>query len=475
MLLDRIDTLCRGACRLAPDQPVIVGVSGGPDSLCLLDLLVRLGYPLIVAHFDHGLRLEAQEDARAVADVAAGYQLPFVTDRADVRALAASQKQTIEEAGRAARYRFLFDQARQVGAQAVAVGHNADDQVETVLMHLLRGAGLSGLKGMNFRSVLPEWDDRVPLVRPLLSTWREEVDAYCAERELSPRQDASNQDVTYYRNRLRRDLVPYLQSYNPRVKELIWRSAETLAGDAEIVTAVAQEAWVSCAPECGPGYQSLSLPVFRKLLPGLQRRVLRQAISRLRPGLRDVDFEAVERGVAFALSPASTGQMDFLQGLRLFIELDRLYLADWGADLPVEAYPQVETGWEGLITVPGTLDLPHGWRITAEYIPIDSYPPAIPRDDPSEGWLDAETLDLPLLVHAPAPGIRFQPLGMAGRSLKLSDFWVNEKLPRRLRPGWPLVFSGDTLAWIPFYRPAHPFRVRESTRKAVRLIITRNQ
>src|SRR5512143_2120761 len=153
-------------CGLDPQKPLLAGVSGGPDSLCLLDILHSAGYPVIVAHFNHHLRPEADEEAASVAGLAQDLGLAFVTDSADVNKYAAENSLSLEEAARLLRYRFLFRVARERSAQAVAVGHTADDQVETILMHFLRGAGLAGLKGMEVRTHLPVFDAGIPLVRP---------------------------------------------------------------------------------------------------------------------------------------------------------------------------------------------------------------------------------------------------------------------------------------------------------------------
>ena len=192
VMFRRIQSILQHNCQLVINKPVVIGVSGGPDSLCLLDLLWRMQYLLIVTHLNHSLRAEADDEARLVEEEAGKRCLPFVTQKMDVRAYAEHRKVSIEEAARTARYNFLFDQARRLGAQAVIVGHTADDQVETVLMHLLRGAGLAGLIGMEYSTVLREFDERIPLVRPLLSTWREQINAYIADRSLSPVTDESN-------------------------------------------------------------------------------------------------------------------------------------------------------------------------------------------------------------------------------------------------------------------------------------------
>ncbi len=470
MLLDQLQTICQKECGLRAGLPVLVGVSGGPDSLCLLDALHRLGYPLVAACFNHGLRPEADAEVEFVAAQARERGLLFVTAKEDVSDLARREKLTIEEAARVARYRFLFSQARQAGAQAVAVAHNADDQVETVLMHLLRGSGLAGLRGMAYRARIPDWDERIPLVRPLLATWRADIVAYCAERGLSPVQDASNLNTTYYRNRLRHELLPYLQEYNPRVKEVFWRMSMTLAGDYALVEDLAGRVWENCVVEALPNRVALSLPVFASLPRALQRAVLRRAVGLLRPHLRDFDFEAVERGVDFALSPTRTHQMDLLQNLRLWVEPERLYLSEWNRPLGAGEYPQIPPGAELTLPVPGRVDLGEGWALSAELVPpehMHAHPDR--RADPSQAWLDADSLQFPLRVATRTPGLRFQPLGMEGRSLKLADFWVNVRLPVRARAGFPLVFSGGVLAWAPLFRPAHPFRITHQTRRAVHL------
>ena len=157
-MAENIESILSDECGLVKDRPVVVGVSGGPDSLCLMETLRQAGYPVIVAHFNHQLRPESSQDARMVEKTAARLMLGCIIDGANVRAYAEQEKLSIEEAARNLRYRFMFRLARERNAQAVAVGHTADDQVETVLMHFLRGSALTGLKGMSFRSFLKVFD-----------------------------------------------------------------------------------------------------------------------------------------------------------------------------------------------------------------------------------------------------------------------------------------------------------------------------
>jgi tRNA(Ile)-lysidine synthase len=211
---DRVGIILRERCRLQPGDRMVLGVSGGADSLSLMDLFVRLGYSPVISHFDHQLRPGSGQDAAQVREWSDDLGLAFILGSQDVRAYAA----TLSLGCRETRYRFLCRAAEEVGATAVAVAHTADDQVETVLMHLLRGSGLAGLRGMAVRALPNPWNEEIALVRPLLSFWRAEILAYCADRGLQPRTDPTNQDPTFFRNRLRRELIPYLETFNPEIR-----------------------------------------------------------------------------------------------------------------------------------------------------------------------------------------------------------------------------------------------------------------
>lgn len=483
MKLEQLAEIAQKDCEIAPDAPLIVGVSGGPDSLCLLDGLFRLGFSVVAAHFDHALRPDSAQDAESMREAARRMGVPFVTDRQDAAAFARQERMTLEEAARALRYRFLFACARQIQAQAVAVGHTADDQVETVLMHLLRGAGLAGLAGMAYRVVLPDWDDRIPLARPLLPFWREETLAYCQERGLSPIFDPTNQDTAFFRNRLRHELIPYLETYNPQARKALWRTARILAGEAEVVRSALREALEGAVTTRQQDRLALDRGRFQSLEPGLRRGVLRAAAVELLAGetgtarvdllfARDVDFEAVERALGWIDMPGS-GRIDLVQGLRLAVEGERIWLFRAEALEPAGEWPQLLRDVSDL-PVPGAVELGSGWRLSADWREGADIPSAFPADhSPWEAWLDADSLPGPLGLRRSQPGDRFQPLGMDGRSLKLSDFWINEKLPRRARQGYPLLVCGDALVWVPGFRPAHPFRIRERTRRALYMRLER--
>lgn len=476
-MIEVVKSVLQDKCGLNTDGPVLVGLSGGADSLGLLDMLRRLGYKLVAAHLDHGMRPESGVDARTVKGMVDGLGMDFVQERVNVSEYAEDHHLSLEEAGRIVRYRFLFQQAALIDAQAVAVGHNADDQVETVLMHLMRGSGLSGLRGMSYRSQPNTWSDEIPLVRPLLDFWRDDILAYIKERDLQPLVDPSNLDTQYYRNRLRHELIPYLQNYNPQVKKLLWRMALTLSDDYDVLTAQAAQAWDVCLFDEGPDYMGFSRAGLLALPVGVQRHLFRRAIYHLRPDLRDVDFQAIQRALDFVQAPSRSGACDLLAGLWLKLEGDRLWLTGHDAELPIAQWPQVLSDRITYLPVPGMLRLKDGWMLRAESeMNIESvHAEASSNADPYLARIDAVDLSLPLQVRARRAGDRFRPLGMGGSSIKISDFMVNEKLTRRARENWPLLVSGDEIVWVPGYRPAHPFRVREDTQEIVRLKVSKPQ
>jgi tRNA(Ile)-lysidine synthase len=474
-MIETILPILKEQCGLEMGKPVVAGVSGGPDSLCLLDLLHRGGYRVIVAHFNHRLRPEADREADAVSELAGKLGLPFASDSADVHAYAGEQGLSLEEASRLLRYRFLFACARRQGAQAVAVGHTADDQVETVLMHFLRGAGLSGLKGMQYRQRMPVFDPEIPLIRPLLSIWRTDTEAYCRQYDLGPHFDASNSDQRFFRNRLRHTLIPELEGYNPRIKEALLHTALALQGDHAALQEVLEEAWKQTVSNTGPGWVTFDQSGLSGLSPGLQRNLIRRAAESVLPENRDIGFTALQRAADFINAPKQR-RADFINGLTLFREAGRISLAASQAELDSAGWPQVEhypvvIERETIARGSARLDLGNGWGLTMEEFPRDSQPWSPPADNWS-AFLDADLLPGDaLLLRSRLPGDAFTPLGMGRQTVKLREFFINEKIPRRARSRWPVLCEGEQIVWVAGCRIAHPYRVTETTRRILHLEI----
>jgi tRNA(Ile)-lysidine synthase len=280
---------------------LLVAVSGGPDSLCLLALLRELRpvqeLTLHVAHLDHALRSDSAADANFVSEVAQAWEIPVTVTRCDVRDLAVRYG-GVEAAARAVRYGFLRDTALAVGATAVATGHTADDQAETVIQRLLRGAGPGGLAAMRPVLSYDQWsgigvpavlDGGKPtthpsLVRPLLASPRSLIEAYCVEHGLNPRYDRTNQSPEYLRNRVRGYIIPMLKAYNSNIVGTLVRTARIAADEDALLCELLDQKWrmlVTVGPDSVQVHRSAYMDLHR----ALQRRALRRAASILAPGV----------------------------------------------------------------------------------------------------------------------------------------------------------------------------------------------
>jgi tRNA(Ile)-lysidine synthase len=479
-MLTRFISILQQKCFLSPENKVLVGVSGGADSLFLLNLLSRSNYPFIVAHLNHQLRPEAEDDAQFVENLTGRLGIPFILGKEDVVAFAERYGLSIEEAARHLRYSFLFENAKQVGAQAVLVAHHADDQIETVLMHFLRGSGLAGLRGMQYWSLPNPWCEEIPLVRPLLEFWREEIDQYLKDQNLEPIEDKTNRDTTIFRNRLRHELIPFLTSYNPGIRKVLYRMSQVLNADYEILEGIVDSAWEEICKEQGPGYTSFRFAALSAQPVGIQRHLIRKGINFLLPGLRDIDFHMVDRALNFIKTPTNSKRMELAAGLYILLEDELLWLANDTAVLPDDAWPQLPPNDNNCIELSlgrtGNLLLDHGWRIEVDLQEIskDSYQQVLENTDMFQAWIDIEQVQFPLTIRCRRPGDRFQPAGMAGRSVKLSDFMINVKIPERARARWPLVYSASELMWVPGYRLAHSFLISDSTSQVLHLRLLRS-
>lgn len=468
-------------CLLVKDRPLLVGVSGGPDSLYLLYRLREFGYLPIAAHFNHGLRPEADAEAEKVAEITRHWKLPYRYAFSDVKKIASMQKLSIEEAAREARYRFLFGQAAEENAQAVAVGHNADDQAETLLLHLIQGTGLSGLRAMSFRSLPNSWSSNIPLVRPLLGTWRKEILIFLADQGLDPLHDQSNQDQSFLRNRIRLELLPLLEEYNPAVRQLLWQTTRVIGQDYALLDQLVDEAWEKALIESASDYLVFNLDSIKTQPPSMIRLLIRRAIAHLSPGHRSMSYKRTLQAQTFIQSASSGDSIDLVANLALQIEEGRIWVFNRNTKLPTLQWPQLEPGTEADLPVPGIFKLNDSWIIESKIMPLDpaSKQIATTNVDPFQAWFDPEKVDLPLTVRTRRPGDRIQLLGMQGASTKISDLMINLKMPVRARPGWPIICAKtrthqaeneiEPILWVPGYRVSEIGCLDSQSRLAIQL------
>lgn len=472
-MLSLIRSVLKNDCLLDINKTVLVGVSGGVDSLCLLDILWHLNIPVIVAHYNHKLQPKSDLAAEKVAEIASKLKLKFVQGVGEVNIFAEESGLTLEEAARVMRYQFLFGEAERYDVQAVVVGHNADDQVETFLMHVLRGSGLKGLTGMKYRSIPSAWSENIPLVRPLLGVWRNEILKYLAEHNLEPIMDPSNKDVSFFRNRLRHELIPYLEEYNPKVRRVLWNTANIMQEDYAVLEGFMRDAWQECLLEQGEDYLGINHSVLKNKPIGVQRHVLRQAIGLVVPDIRDIDYEMTNRAISFLETTTKSGKCELNEMVQLLQEDNCLWVYSKYARLPESDWPQFIGNTALEVNVPGKLNLSENWVIEIAYIRYDDViqDQIFSNHNPLCVFIDADKVKYPLVVRNRRPGDRITPLGMGGRSMKLAHFMVNAKVPKRARENWPLICDSDEILWVPGYRVSHYSRVSRDTKEIMCLNI----
>ena len=449
------------------DRPLLIAFSGGPDSSALLLACVTLrdsrGLEIAAAHFNHRLRgAESDRDAARAESVCRRFGVECLSGSGHTLVHSRQTGRSLESAARQLRYAFLADAVMARGAQAVATGHTMDDQAETVLLNITRGAGLRGLAAMRSAADLPIEGHANPLrvVRPMLALRKSDAAGFCLQRGLTPLVDQTNDDTRFPRNKLRRDIIPGLESINPAVTEAICRLAQTARDDFEVIDAVSAKAF-SDAVTLNDGAADISKEALRNLPTAVVRRVLMAAyesVAGTLDGLESAHLEAM----AGAARGNAGATVDLTGGVTMIADRRTARLAvrgDHDHDCP---YPSIVP--EQPLTVPGELDLADGFRLVAEI-----RPGATP--EPGQRWmatLDPAILDGALMVRSRRPGDRFHPLGMPG-PVKLQDFFVNSGVPRRWRDRVPLVESAAGIAWVAGHRPAEWARLGPAADRALRL------
>jgi tRNA(Ile)-lysidine synthase len=288
---------------------------------------------------------------------------------------------------------------------------------------------------------------------------------------MEPHLDASNEDVTFFRNRLRHRLIPELIQYNPRFKQALVHSALVLQGDHSLLEAEVDRAWQAVLRSSGNGWVEFDRAALTACPEALRRLLFRRAGEQLRPASRDFGFNALDRLARFAAEPHGK-QVDFINGMALHARGDSLILAAYEADLPGGDFPAVE---EDSPLNPGqTLSLGGGWVFTCHPAAADTSLWS-GNPDPWHAWLDADQVGDGLLVRPSRPGDVFQPLGMSGQRVKVRDFFINNKVPRLARTRWPLVVAGASIAWIPGLRMGYPCRVTGKTHRTLELSLAKKK
>lgn len=449
---------------LNPGETLVVAVSGGADSVCLLHILStlckELDIKLHIAHLNHQLRgEESSADAEYVTDLAHRLKIPITVESRDVKQYQSHHRLSPEEAAREVRYAFLSDIVASVGAVKAAVGHTADDHVETILMHLLRGTGTRGLRGLLPVTHLPG----LTIIRPLLEMTREETATYCKHNRLHPRIDSSNLSTEPFRNKIRHQLLPQLREYNPQISEALQRTARIATDDLAFIEGAADRLWGEVTQVEGDAV-IIYKEKFLALPSTLQRHLLRTSIDSLLGDLKDIEAGHIE-DIMEALEKPAGKVIGLPEGLNFTIEYDRYVLASDSSSLcPL---PVIENEFK--LNISGKTAIP-GWIIEGTLVS----PSVVSRSD--DGFIasfDYAATGDKLTVRRRRPADRFQPLGM-GRPKKLNQFMIDARIPRSWRQRVPVVSANEQIIWVVGWRIDERFKVTESTKKVLRLEFKRS-
>jgi len=443
-------------------ETVVVGVSGGPDSVALLHILYRLrenlNIKLVVAHLNHRFRgVEAQADARFVLDLAERMHLQAFVESRDVPAYCARNGFSAQAGAREVRYSFFSEVAVKTGASRVALGHHADDQAETILLHIIRGTGPGGLRGM-----LPVRDDF--FIRPLLNLRRRDIVAYCDRHGLIYRHDSSNATPKYLRNRVRLELMPLLEkNYNPSLVYTLNRLGEICRDEEEYLEKQVGEIYNRVRLKSNGHTVSLDRNRLQSCPQAIVRRVVRRAWAEVCGDKDELGFRHIDQVVEIIKGAGGYRQVTLPRGVICQTNYDLLVFTLSRENNEVPFY-------QHLLKVPGVTFIPEiGVLIGAQVLPRgEAGDPA--GLGPQEVLLDYGVLSLPLVVRRRLAGDRFSPLGLEG-TVKLKKFFIDHKVPRYMRDRIPLVVSGNDIIWVAGMRPGDRWKVTEATETCLRLYI----
>lgn len=459
-MLEKVKKTLERFQMLAAGDKVLVGVSGGPDSLALLHILWRLreelDLELMVAHLDHMLRgEEAYQDALHVEKIASFLGIPAVIERVDVAAYQAEHGGSLEAAAREVRYNLFIKAAQKGRCQKIALGHNLDDQAETVLMRLLRGTGLAGLGGIPPVRPLEGMD----IIRPLIEVSRAEILAYCREEGLEPRWDWTNEEPIYLRNKIRLELLPWLEAeFNPNLRQLLASNALLWREENEYLDQEAKKCYDRIITKTGEKRVCLQLDRLQGLSPVLLRRILRRAIIVVKGD--GVDLQQVHLQAAAEL--VQKGRVGARLSLPGGVEIRRTYrevvVQEDGQEADLSfCYP---------LPVPGEVFVPAaGMRLKARVVDGRELGSHL-KGSRMRGFFTWDGSSEPLFVRSRRPGDRFYPRGLGG-SKKLKDFFIDAKIPRDQRDRIPLLTAGKEIMWVVGWRQDERFVAKPETKQVL--------
>jgi tRNA(Ile)-lysidine synthase len=441
---------------------VLVAVSGGPDSVALLYALLEIkdqfNLDICVAHLNHKLRgKESDEDENFVKNLAHKLNLKFFSKSIDVKKEAKKNKLSLEEAARLVRYRYLEDLADRIKADKIAMGHQADDQAETLLMRLLRGAGGLGLSG-----IPPK---RGKIIRPLLEIKREEIEKFLKGKRQSFRTDSSNLLPSYFRNKIRLLLLPLIQKeFTPKIVDLLNRASNIISLQQQYVEKNSEKILRLLCKSKNKGKIVLDLKRFIYYDICLKREMIRLCVKELNRDQAELSFDSIERTLNLTQKEKSGRRVKLTRSIWAEVSSENLAI-----------YIEKKEQHNYSISLPGEKNLKSlGMRIKSEIVSRSTLPEKIKSKGEQVALLDWEKLREPFHLRSRREKDKFKPLGMEGTK-NIADFLIDMKIPRYQRDEVMLLTTKGKIAWIVGHRISDEFKMTDKTKKVLKMEATFNE
>lgn len=447
-------------------EALLLGISGGPDSLTMLDLFNRIKddykLKLVVFHLNHMFREEAASEARFVEEVALRSNLKVIIKKYDVPAFIKKEGVSPEEGARIIRFRLIKEILKELNITKVALGHNKDDLVETIFLHMFRGSGLNGLTGIEPISVVKD----MHIIHPILNIYRDDIEKYCQYRNLNPRRDPSNKETFYTRNKIRNDLIPYLENeINPNIKDVMVQMAGIIREEDRYLDQIAEKKLKDLIVNKESDQLIVSQNELKRIEKVIRRRVIRKLFSLLTKENKDLYYNHYKIIDDFILEGKTGKMLDLPGGLKVKNTYGQTVFLRGDFELIIKDYYFT-------LKVPGEIVVNDEYKLEADYLPA-SYNWRINVSNPMICYCDADRVETPLVVRNRRPGDKFYPLGMKGQK-KLKDFFIDEKIKRAKRDKIPLVVDhSGRIVWVGGMRVDERFKVTEKTKNLLLLKLSK--
>lgn len=459
---------------IKPHDSIIVAVSGGPDSVALLKTLCtinsakNLHLRLLVAHLNHQLRgLSSEEDAQFVRNLSKDLSLPFIVKTADIQKIANQIKRSVEETARMERYKFFMESAEEYTASAVAIGHTADDNIETLLHRIIRGTGTPGLGGIPIKRPLAP-GSAIQLVRPLLFSWRREIMEYLGKEHCNYRTDDSNYEPIYLRNKIRLELIPLLENqYNPNIKDLLVQLCQILNMNNEYLVSEAKKI-VKDSAAGRDGFYTINTHFLAKQPKILQYLALREILMNLQIPLKEITYDHYTK-ILDEIIRKGKGRLFQLPGkLYLWHEHGMLHFQKEPPGKPCVPFPEV------VVQIPGTTTVYPFGQIISEILDIQDFSLEAYKKTKTqyEEVFDQQRITTPVSVRGRKAGDVISPLGVNGHK-KLKDLFIDKKIPRKERGVIPIIVMNDQPIWAVGICMDNTVKVTPDTKRILKLTFQR--